>query len=198
MQNLILILATLFITGCASIQDAHLYDGPALTPEHSTRLTLPLEFEITELDGRLVPIGQQRFRSDNLFIYLTPGKHHLVLHYESIWDIDGDNHETVRSQPILFEIDGQAGEQLVFSYESPTTLKQAQNFAQSIPVTLISDKQSITGYGLKKADPLTFNKKKPITKVDLPYLQQLQYWWDQATPYERREFKEWINQQDTP
>ena len=198
MHNLMLILATLLITGCASIQEAHLYDGPALTPEQSTRLLLPLEFEITELDGRVVPQGQQRFRSDALPVYLTPGKHKLVLHYESIWDIDGDNHEKVRSQPILFELDGKAGEQMVFHFESPATLNQAQSFAQTIPITLVSDRQSITGYGLKKADPLTFNEKKPIAKVELPYLQQLQYWWEQATPYEQKEFKQWINQQEAP
>lgn len=195
-MNLLLIL--LYLSGCASTQRVHLYDGPALSPDHSIQISLPLELEIAELDGRLVPSSQQRFRADDLTLILTPGQHKLVMHYESIWDIDNDNHETVRSQPVLFEFTAQAGEHFRFEYETPLSLKQAKAFAQTAAIQLVSTHQTVAGFGLKKADPLTFNVKKAAAKTELPYLQQLQYWWAQATTYEQKKFKEWINRQDAP
>lgn len=187
-----------FTTACSTIKDVHLYDGPALAPEHSSRIVLPLELEASELDGRVISQGAQRFRNDSVNLFIPPGEHTLVVHYESIWDIDGENHEKVRSQPILFEVTSQAGEVFQFDYETPTSLKQAKSFALSIPISLVSESQRISGYGLKKEDPLTFNQKEAPKKVEFPYLEQLEYWWKQASPYERKQFREWINQPENP
>lgn len=183
---------------CTTIQDVHLYDGPALASENSAKVTLPLELEITELDNRLINQGMQRFRNDTLNVFFPPGEHKLVVHYESLWDLDGENHEKVRSQPILFEFNSKAGEVFHFEYEQPRTLKQAQTFARSIPITLVSQQRRVSGFGLKKQDPLTFHQKEAPVKVDYPHLQQLEYWWQQATPYERKQFRQWINRSEIP
>ncbi len=171
---------TLFIllglSACSTTSVVHLYDGPALANDVSTRIALPLDLEVIELDGRVISQGKQRFRSDAMTLVLPPGPHQLIVVYETLWDLDGDNHEVIRSQPILFEFDARNGEQWSFDYERPVQIKQARTFAENSLIRLVSREQQISGFPLKAPDPLTFNEKKEVEPQAFPYLQQLQYW----------------------
>lgn len=193
-----ILFTVLGLSACTTSSVVHLYDGPALAKDVSTRITLPLDLEVIELDGRVISQGKQRFRSDAMTLVLPPGPHQLIVVYETLWDLDGDNHEVIRSQPMLFEFEARNGEQWSFDYKRPARIQQARTFAENSRIHLVSRTQKVSGFPLKAPDPLTFNEKKEVEPQAFPYLQQLQYWWQQATPYERKQFKEWINQPEKP
>jgi len=63
-------------------------------------------------------------------LHLLPGPHRISVRYSVIWPISKDYHETVRSDPVVLELDGQAGDVYTVSYEKPRRLRQAKQFAR--------------------------------------------------------------------
>ena len=96
---------------------------------------------------------------------LAPGIHELILQYEDLWEIDNDNHQMIRSGPLVFSLHLQANERLVIEHAPLLNLSQAQAFATSPKVILASEFQRSKASHLKKENPLTFNEASEVKKM---------------------------------
>ncbi|MEY8247000.1 MAG: DUF2057 family protein [Bermanella sp.] len=187
---MIALLATVFM-GCSHQQSLRLYAGPPLASEQEASLILPLEFELLSMDGQKVSSGAQIFRNTDLRIQLPAGPHILVLQYRDIWQIDADNHDTLSSGPLVFDIHMAKQETFLVKTPALTDYWQALHFIKAPKVYLQSARQSVLASHIKKADPLQLQTSKAPAQVELPHLQQLKFWWSQASEFERQQFNKW-------
>ncbi|MFT5592260.1 MAG: hypothetical protein ACI8SR_000619 [Oceanicoccus sp.] len=182
----------ILIQGCSAAQHVKLYEGPVIGQDKEVQLILPLNFELISLDTQPVARFTQTFRNHDLTIKLTPGEHTLVLRYNDVWQLDADNHETLRTGQITFTDKFTSGE--IFRIQTPPidTINQAKQFIQAPKVVLVGKEQTIAGSHLEKENPLVFTQDENIDKVTYPHLKQLQFWWLKASEYEKRQFKQWL------
>jgi uncharacterized protein YccT (UPF0319 family) len=187
-------LITLFFSlliGCSTQQNVRLYEGPALGESLEAKLILPVEFNLLSLDGRPVSSFTQGFRNQSLNIQLPAGPHTLVIQYEDIWEIDDENHEKITSGKLVIEANMEAQSTYTLSHPVLNSLEDAQAFSNHPKLVLKSNEQSFTASHIKKDNPLEFNTQSDQSEVELPRLEQLKYWWQQASQHERTQFIKW-------
>ncbi len=191
-MRLLLILSCILLQACSTASNVRLYAGPAIPEEMETTLVLPLNFELLSLDGQSVAQFEQTFRNHNLNIKLTPGFHTLVMQYSDIWEIDNENHDKLTPGQLTFSGTFLEGERFFIQTPPLNTYAQAQAFVHSPSVNLVSDRQTLAGSHIAKADPLTFKKDESVQEITYPHLRQLKFWWQQASSYEQQQFKQWL------
>ncbi|OUR69322.1 hypothetical protein A9Q73_02345 [Bermanella sp. 47_1433_sub80_T6] len=179
------------LLGCSHNKTLRLYSGPPLGSEFEATLMLPMEFELLSVDGQKVSANAQTFRNSDLSIQLPAGPHILVLQYSDIWQIDDENHDALTSGRLVFDIIMAKKE--VFLVKAPPLKEHAQalNFIKNPQVHLQSSVQSVLASHIKKEDPLVFKTSSEPDQVEFPRLQQLKFWWAQASEFERQQFKKW-------
>ena len=179
------------LTACASNGTLRLYQGPTLPPQQEAQLTLPLAFDLIELDAQAVSSLGQKFRSDALIIKLAPGPHTLVLRYSDIFELDDENHDSLSSGQLVFKLNMQAGEAFEVHTPKINSYENALVFVKNPKVSLTSTLQSIDASHIKKQDALVLSKKEAPVITTKPNLMQLKFWWQQASQYEQDEFLLW-------
>lgn len=179
------------LLACSTQQTVHLYQGPALGEELEATLILPVEFELLSVDGQKVSSFMQSFRNTDLSIQLPAGPHTLILIYSDIWQIDDENHDNLTTGKLVFETNMAAKE--VFRLKTPplNTYTQALSFVKTPHVYLQSKLQSVAASHIKQENPLEFKTRQKSSQTEFPRLQQLKYWWLQASEFERRQFSKW-------
>ena len=190
-KNLITALLVSLLIGCTSQQNVRLYEGPLLNENLESTLILPIEFNLLSLDGRSVSSFAQGFRNKNLNIQVPAGPHTLIIQYEDIWEIDDENHEKITSGKLIIEANMLPKEIYTLSYSPLTTLENALSFSKNPNVTLRSDQHSFAASHIKKDNPLEFNSQSAQSDIELPRLEQLKYWWQQASQHEKTQFIKW-------
>lgn len=191
LRSVFIIFCVVLISACSQQTIMRLYEGPSLGTENEATLMLPLNFKILSLDDAVISDNRQKFRNQAITIQLSPGAHELILQYEDLWEIDSDNHQMIRSGPLVFSLHLQANERLVIEHAPLLNLSQAQAFATSPKVILASEFQRSKASHLKKENPLTFNEASEVKKIEKPVLKQLQFWWAQASDIEKKSFIQW-------
>lgn len=111
---------------------------PSLAP---AVLTVPETIELISIDGKRTPLNlKQRY----LKLALTPGQHRLELRYFNLWDVDADEHDIVKSRPVLLNVDVKSGRQYEFealpAFETPA---QARDFVQNFAPKIITFKPAV-------------------------------------------------------
>ena len=192
-MRIYLLFVLLIIQGCSTAKQVRLYDGPAIGQDQEVKLVLPLNFELISLDEQSIAQFSQKFRNHDLTVKLPPGEHTLVMRYSDIWQIDADNHETLSTGQMTFTGDFNSGESFKIKTPLINTLAQAKQFIKQPEVLLVSNKQTIAGSHVEKADPLTFKHDEKIEKVAYPNLKQLKFWWQKASAYEKQQFQQWMS-----
>lgn len=187
------LLISSLLTACATNGTLRLYQGPTLAPQQEAQLTLPLAFDLIELDTQAVSSLGQKFRSDALTIKLAPGPHTLVLRYSDIFELDDENHDSLSSGQLVFKLNMQAGEAFEVHTPNINNYENALVFVKNPKVSLISPLQSIDASHIQKQDALILSKKEAPVATTKPNLMQLKFWWEQASQYEQDEFLLWTN-----
>lgn len=170
-----------------------LYQGPQLAESQEAKLVLPMAFELVELDGQKVASRFQSFRTDDLMIHMAPGPHTLTLRYEDVFEIDAESHETLSSGQIIFKGTFKAGDLYKIKTQDISTYEKALNFLKTPNVKLVSGAQTLSSSHIAKANPLILSKKEKPIDLNKPNLQQLKFWWQQATDFEKDAFQTWLN-----
>ncbi len=184
------------IAGCSTSNTVRLYQGPLLGEELEATLILPIEFDLITLDGQKVSSSVQRFRNSNLNIQLPAGPHTLILVYNDIWQIDDDNHDTLSTGKLVFDVTMTAKERFTVLTPPLNEYSQALTFVKNPNVRLKSERQSTLASHIKKENPLVFKATQDTKVHELPRLAQLKFWWRQASDYEKKQFLKWqINSQ---
>lgn len=184
-------LAFSLLLACSTQQTVQLYEGPALGKNLEATLVLPVEFNLLTLDGREVSSFTQGFRNKNLTIQLPAGPHTVVIQYEDVWEVDDENHERITSGKLIIEANLKAKETYHLSFSPLKNLEQAQGFSANPKLSLNNGQQFFYASHIKKDNPLEFNTKSAQGETELPRLEQLKYWWQQASQYEKKQFIKW-------
>jgi len=213
----LLVLGVIALAGCVTTGGPiHYYKGNPLSEAQLATVILPEEIDLVAVNNRkrALPL----VRNETYEIKLLPGLNELVLEYETIWELDSDSHETVQSEVIIVSQLMKAGDVYSISVPDFKTLEEAKAFAENFEVTMI--KQS-TGekvvskkarYGVVSAVPasrVVSSVKAGVTgeaevvvhgvedrahQVEGKYspLQNLRYWWKEASEQERELFEDWM------
>ena len=179
------------IIGCSTSNTVRLYHGPLIGEELEATLILPVEFDLISLDGQKVSSSVQRFRNSNLNIQLTAGPHSLILVYNDIWQIDDDNHDTLSTGKLVFNVTMTAKERFTVLTPTLKEYSQALTFVKNPVVRLKSELQSTLASHIQKENPLVFKATQDTKADEFPRLQQLKFWWRQASAFEKKQFLKW-------
>ncbi len=189
----VLFICFIFTTlcACSTQKEIRIYDGPLLGEEFESTLILPINFNLFCLDKQDISSFRQSFRNHDLHISIPAGPHTLTLEYDDFWQIDDENHSRLSSGKLIFSINMKA--QSVYKLLTPKleTYDQAQNFVSKPMVYLVSDTEKIKASHIPKIKNLTFKTKSEHERPLLPKLQQLKFWWLQASAHEKSLFLTW-------
>jgi len=191
MRSIFFILCAVYISACSTVDHVRLYSGPKLPQTEEVTVQLPEHFDAIEFDGYAIPQTSLKFRTGDMPLVIPPGEHKLIIQYHDIWNLDDENHEAVTSGHIVFRFTAKAGETYRLIHDPIANYETALLFAKNPYVTLQSQTQNFVGSHLTKANPLVFNQTKS-EPVRYPNLEQLKFWWQQATQYEKDEFNVWL------
>jgi len=186
-----LLCALSLLAGCSTSNTVRLYQGPILGEEFEATLILPMEFDLISLDGQKVSSSAQRFRNSNLNIQLPAGPHTLTLVYNDIWQIDDDNHDTLSTGKLVFDVIMTAKERFTVLTPPLNEYSQALTFIKNPKVRLKSKWQSTLASHIQKENPLVFKTTQDTEVDEFPRLQQLKFWWHQASVFEKKQFLMW-------
>lgn len=148
-------------------------------------LYVPQALDVLKLDHKNVfkvfGLGERRFE-------LAPGLHEIELRYSQIWDSGFDDHQVVKSQSQILNINIVAGAEYRLNHDKATSLAESVKVAEDLKVWITTKKEST----------LTPIEKGiiEVEQADSHQLQQLKYWWERTSEVEKNRFKVWqINAQ---
>lgn len=108
-----------FASFCVSAADAH--------------FSVPRPYVIYLFDG--APLKQQLL-SEKRHLPLAPGRHQLVVRFENSYKNANDT-DLIAGEPVVLDFTVKGDEALTLAFDYPRTLRAAQNFLQTQPVTLV-------------------------------------------------------------
>lgn len=121
------LLAFALLAGCAH-PPLKLYEGPDRPATELATLTVPEEVEVISVNGKDVEGARGLMRKGDAVLQLAPGRYEVLAFYREIWQT-GDAHDTLKSDPALFDVDAAAGGQYRIGYDAPRTYEEAQRLA---------------------------------------------------------------------
>lgn len=103
----------------------------------AARLMVPPEVIVQAVNGK--DLGLQLFGSKD-YLELAPGSHRIAVKYKDLFEMMGDNHEVVASDPVLLAFELPADGDYRLTFDKPTELAAARAFAKA-PKFLVVDAQ---------------------------------------------------------
>ncbi len=175
----------------------------------------PEEFVPLQVGERLI---EQSFFSRVDDVELAPGTYQVKMKYTDLYEQGYDDHQVVESEPFWVELTVESGKDydLVFNRannavaaevfaESPQVSLKAKGSELAVPLSIVSYRVASTPVQAVASAPVAATSNKPATEkpVTLPAkvpggqaglknmpnaAAMLEFWWQQASPEERRAF----------
>lgn len=175
----------------------------------------PEEFVPLQVGERLI---EQSFFSRVDDVELAPGTYKVKMKYTDLYEQGYDDHQVVESEPFWVELTVESGKDydLVFNRannavaaevfaESPQVSLKAMGSELAVPLSIVSYRVASTPVQAVASAPVAATSNKPATAkpVTLPAkvpggqaglknmpnaAAMLEFWWQQASPEERRAF----------
>lgn len=209
------VLLLALLVGCQSHQQVKLYEGEARPTSELLIVSVPETLELMSINGQSPDGLGKRLISGDQQLQLLPGSYQLVAFYKDVWTpVGASTHEVVRSQPVIFDLQGAAGSQFALEYLLPQNYPEASALAGDFhgwSRNLASgEKQPSRASGLSR--PSLFNRTAEPAAVaplaapaaastaaqpaavaaESTYLELLKAYWSQASQDERRTFLRWV------
>ncbi|WP_348709192.1 DUF2057 domain-containing protein [uncultured Pseudoalteromonas sp.] len=175
----------------------------------------PEEFVPLQVGERLI---EQSFFSRVDDVELAPGTYQVKMKYTDLYEQGYDDHQVVESEPFWVELTVESGKDydLVFNRannavaaevfaEAPQVSLKAKGSELAVPLSIVSYRVASTPVQAVASAPVAATSNKPATAkpVTLPAkvpggqaglknmpkaAAMLEFWWQQASPEERRAF----------
>jgi uncharacterized protein YccT (UPF0319 family) len=213
----VLLMCGVVLSGClATGGPIHYYKGEKRDESRLATIILPEEIDVVAVNNRkrALPL----VRGETYELKLLPGLNELVLEYDTIWEIDSDTHENVVSDVVMVSQVLKAGDVYTIKVPKFDTLKAAKQFADDFKVEMVeqqSGEKAVSKparYGVASSVPMNriiSNVKAGVTgeseivihgAEDRAHqaaglyspLQNLRYWWKEASEQERELFEDWM------
>lgn len=213
MRRLLFSLVCVLFAGCSSSPVVKLYEGPERPAAELLTLRVPVELEILTVNDRRVEGAGTMFAFGHRDLQLSPGKYRVVAYYKNLFQLSGDQHEVVKSDPAVFVVEGQAGDRFALGFERPADVEEARRLARHFdgwvenPKT--GERQDSTPSGLittqgfmgvlsgaassqSAASPTVEPEPAEPEQPGSDGFTALQEAWQVATPEERQQFLLWM------
>lgn len=216
-KSCIIILTTLVLCACQSSPVVRLYDGEERTQDQIVTVQVPETLSILSINGHRSSALNSSLVSGQRALHLSPGHYEIHAFYREIWEPDSTStHEVLRSEPVVFTVNGLPGEIHVLEYDKPDTVDDARALAaafrgwslntasaQRMPTTSTAMTAPVTLMGVAMggampAVPSAGVQPKASAEIhnssvtDDSYLDLLKACWSQASTDEKRAFLHWI------
>ncbi|MBA3979062.1 MAG: DUF2057 domain-containing protein [Alcanivorax sp.] len=215
LRSATLILLALLLAACERSPVVRLYDGPQRPDSEVAVVRVPETLEILNINGQRPAGVNTLFSSGYKDLHLAPGEYQIVAFYKEIWEPDTtSSHVVVRSEPVVFDVEGRPGSFFRLGYDAPETLPAARELARNFsgwsehiasgerrPTRpsgmtrpgLIGGLASGATQPEAQAIPPAQTTPAPATaNEDVETLDMLKAWWSQASAEERRAFLRWV------
>ena len=156
----------------------------------------PEEFVPLQVNERIL---ESSFFSNINDVQLTPGHYYLKLKYSDLYEMDFDDHEVIESAPFWVNVTIEANKDYVLVFHRADNVVSARVFAQVPEVSLqVKGSQLSEPLNIIKKNPFMTSQSMPINskktvinnKAMPSAVQMLNFWWQQATPAQQKEFLE--------
>lgn len=129
-RALALLLVVGLLAGCQNNPVTKLYEGPERPVADVVIVQVPETLEILSINGQRPSGVSNRLVSADRVLHLAPGRYQIIAFYKDIWTPTGaSTHEVLRSQPVIFDIEGRPGDGFHLEYEQPDTYQAARELA---------------------------------------------------------------------
>lgn len=128
----IVMLAVLVVAGlsaCTRSPVVRLYSGPKKPKSEIAVVRVPMELNVLTINKRHVDHINTLFSIGYKDLHMKPGRYEIVAYYDDVWDLPGDSHEVVKSDPAVFTVDAKAGHFYKLGYPKPKDLDAAHKLA---------------------------------------------------------------------
>ena len=200
------------LSACTTQKALHHYTGAPLTEEQLVHIKLPETIEIISIDNQRNKQFKGLLLSGTRNIFVKPGQHQIALFYEALWDISSDEHEVVKSPPVIISFSAEAGQTLSISHKEAHSLLAARKLAKqfsaqaktnnntfnSVAAAIVSPLAPISAANIPPAltapTATTESNKAVDSKTSNKALEQLKYWWHNANTQDKQAFQQWVYQ----
>lgn len=156
--------------------------------DEKTTVLVPQALDISyvngdEYTGSLFSLGPKE-------LSLDAGAQHLVVQYNTIWELDADDHERITSEPIHLSFTLQAGQRYQIKLPAILEVTEAEKFVEA-PTLYLVNKASGQEHVITasfQAPVSVANESLSDDEAEQQALDQLRYWWSKASQLQREKF----------
>ena len=184
------------LVACAGMNaPVRLYGGAAKPASDVAILAVPDGVQLLEVDGD--EVGGSYLR-DHYQAEILPGEHLLKIRYAELWQINAEEHDVVRSSPVLIRMNAKAGQKYGFTYERPKTREEARRFAKDVRISLREEGSGaqVAGISVAKGQLDGLGSGLFGGENSSASLERLKKLWSQAKDADRKAFLEWLKTPD--
>ena len=206
MRNILILLTLMTLAACARSPDIKLYEGADQPAEKLLLVDVPVELEIVVINERRVEGINKLFSLDDRTLHLQPGEYRIIAYYKNLFELSGNNHEVVKSDPVMYRVSGAAGSRHRLSFDEPADVDEAREMAKNFAgysLNLATAEQRPTeasgmmlsqGFLTIQSAPevASVSTVAPENDAGLSHIDLLKASWQSATAEERRAFLRWI------
>jgi hypothetical protein len=136
MRRMLGLFSLLFLAGCAAPKPLQLYEGAPKPAAELAHLIVPMTITILEINDR--PLDTFRvFVPEEQACDILAGDVSLKLRYDMIWDIDSEEYEVVKSEPITIQFKAEAGKTYRLEHEPAITRDDAHKLAANFSARVV-------------------------------------------------------------
>ncbi len=129
MRNIALLLHLVLIltlSACAQNPVRKLYEGEERSASEIAVVRVPIELEIMRINGERIEGLNTLFSPQHKDLHLRPGEYRILAYYKDLWELSGDGHDVVKTDPALFVVNAKAGNRYKLGFEEPQNLEEAR------------------------------------------------------------------------
>lgn len=216
LRTILILTIALLASACALMNESeyHIYEGEERPVEDLLIVKVPEHLEVLNVNGKtLTKGGSKLFGSSKHTLYMLPGEYTIDAFYKEIWDNHVGSHNVIRSQPAMFIVRGEAGEEVSLEFDKPERQEDAEEFAKEFKGWSVNantgdkipTKETSTQRPSILASMQDQNQKPEEAESVAPMesqsssqsqdlLPKLKAFWKQANEEEKREFLMWISE----
>lgn len=127
----LLLASSLLLAACAPSPIVQLYPGAQRPDNQVLTVRVPTQLDVFTINGKQVDGVDTFFSTAHKDLKLTPGRYEIIAYYKELWNLDADNHEIMKSDPVKFIVDGKAGDFFRLNYNRPQNPDQARKLADN-------------------------------------------------------------------
>jgi uncharacterized protein YccT (UPF0319 family) len=116
----------LALTACVQNPVRKLYEGEQRPRSEIAVVRVPIELEVMRINGERIEGLNTLFSPQHKDLHLLPGEYRILAYYKDLWELSGDGHDVVKTDPALFVVNAKAGQTYELGFEEPKNLEEAR------------------------------------------------------------------------